>query len=153
VVANAWHHRSDAFSSVAVVLGVGAAMIRPDWHILDACAELLVAILVAKVGVDIGRQAIREMIDTAPDQEVVDAMRAVSVAIEGVEGAHDLKVRSSGGLYHVQIHVEVDGEMTVAEGHAITVEVTRRIRERFPETAEVIVHLDDEDDAELDPHI
>ncbi len=142
VVANAWHHRSDAFSSVAVLIGVGGAQLNPDWHILDSVATVVVSLFVAKVGWGVLWTAMREMVDTAPDPEVVDQISKLARDVSGVWGLHDLKVRSVGGRFHVQVHVEVDGSLTVAEGHRIAKQVERRLRDGHPKVVAVIVHVD-----------
>jgi len=142
VVANAWHHRSDALSSVAVLAGVLAARLNPSLHILDAVAALLVSVFVLKAGVDILWRAIKEMTDAAPSTQVLDKMRACTEGVQGVRGHHDLRVRSSGGLLMVQIHVEVDGQLSVAEGHRIAKAVESCLLKDVDDVADVIVHVD-----------
>jgi len=142
VVANAWHHRSDALSSVAVLAGVLAARLHPDWHILDAVAALLVSVFVLAAGADILWGAIKEFTDAAPSAQVLDKLRTCIEAIPGVRGHHDLKVRSSGGLLMVQTHVEVDARLSVAEGHRIAQAVEDCLRSDVEDVADVIVHID-----------
>ena len=144
VMANAWHHRSDALSSIAVVLGVSAALIRPSWHILDAVAALLVSFFIARVGVQVGWAALREIVDTAPSAEVVERIAEHIRGVEGVRGAHDVRVRSVGGLYHVQVHVLVAGNLTVREGHRIADRVTARLESGIDPIGDVAVHVDPE---------
>ena len=142
VVANAWHHRSDAFSSVAVFLGLLGARIHPDWHILDAYAAMLVAIFIAKVGVEVLIQASREMIDAAPAQDEVSRIRACIGSVSGVLDYHDLKIRSMGGFYLIQVHVLVEDRLTVLQGHDIAVDVEKCLKDEVENTGEVIVHVD-----------
>ena len=142
VVANAWHHRSDAFSSVAVLIGVITAQVRPSWFIVDAVAALLVAVLIANVAISVLLDALREMTDRAPPSEVLAQIREKIFEVEGVQGVHDLKVRSSGGLYQVQVRVVVDSALTVVEGHRVAEAVERGLRSRIEEVAEAIVHVD-----------
>lgn len=144
VVANAWHHRSDALSSVAVLIGVAAAQINPEWHILDAYAALVVALLIFGVGSRIIWRAIKEVTDTAPPPDVLENMRACARGVQGVIDEHDLKVRSVGGLYHLHIHITVDGNLNVREGHAIAKEVERCLLSDIENVGEVIVHVDPE---------
>jgi len=144
VVANAWHHRSDALSSVAVLAGVVAAQINPDWHVLDAYAALVVALLIAGVGARVLWQAVKEVTDTAPPPEVLEKMHACARGVDGVIDEHDLKVRSSGGMYHLHIHVTVNGNLNVREGHAIAKEVERCLLSDIENVGEVIVHVDPE---------
>ncbi len=142
ILANAWHHRSDALSSVAVLLGVTGALINPSWHILDAFAALIVSFFIIKVGLDILRKTLREFTDTAPRPEIINEIMQCSLAVEGVIDAHDLRVRTSGGFYQVEIHIVVDGQMTVVEGHRIAKRVERCLVEKMDDLDRVIVHVD-----------
>jgi cation diffusion facilitator family transporter len=142
VVANAWHHRSDALSSVAVFLGVLGTKIKPSWHILDSVAALLVSFFIVKVGLDILRIALREFTDTAPHPETICKIEQCALSVDGVIDAHDLKVRSSGGFYQMEIHIVVDGQLTVAEGHQIAKNVERCLVEDVESLDRIIVHVD-----------
>jgi len=142
VVANAWHHRTDALSSVAVLVGVGAALVDPRLFILDAYAAGLVSFFIVKAGLDVLRRAVRELSDAAPQAEEVRSIGAAVGAVEGVESVHDLKVRIVAGRYDVQVHVCVDGERTVRAGHAIARAVAERLRTDIPRVREVVVHVD-----------
>ncbi|MBU1276527.1 MAG: cation diffusion facilitator family transporter [Proteobacteria bacterium] len=142
VVANAWHHRSDALSSVAVLLGVAGAMINPAWHSLDAWAALVVSLLILKVGADVLWDALKEMVDTAPSREVVDSIQRCALSVNGVQEVHDLKVRSLGGRYQMQLHVVVDGGIKVAQGHDIAKAVEHCVQTEVEDVGEVIVHVD-----------
>lgn len=141
VVANAWHHRSDALSSVAVFVGVGLALLVPEWHFLDSVAALLVAVLVLKVGLEVVWDALREMTDAAPPVEVLERMASTVEAVDGVIQHHALKVRSAGGLHLVQVHVVVPADLTVFAGHDIAEAVELAVM-AMDDVAEVIVHLD-----------
>jgi len=142
IVANAWHHRSDALSSIAVLLGVGGTLIKPSWHILDACAALIVSFFIIKVGLDILWKTLREFTDTAPRPEILEKLMQISRAVEGVMDAHDLRVRISGGFYQAEIHIVVDGQLTVVEGHRIAKTVERCLEQEMDELDRVIVHVD-----------
>ncbi len=142
IVANAWHHRSDALSSVAVLLGVVGAFIHPAWHLLDAFAALLVSFFVIKVGLEIFRDTLREFTDTAPETDVLANISACAMSVDGVMAIHDLKARTSGGLYQMEIHIVVDGRLTVVQGHRIAKEVEKCLVEKVEDTASVIVHVD-----------
>ena len=142
IVANAWHHRSDSLSSVAVLIGVAGALIRPSWHALDAYAALLVSFFIVKVGLDTIRDSLREFTDTAPAQEVLDTIHSCATGVEGVMDMHDLRVRTSGGLYQMEAHIVVDGRLTVVEGHRIAKSVETCLLEEVPDLDRVIVHVD-----------
>ncbi len=151
VVANAWHHRSDAFSSVAVLLGVVGARMRPQWHILDAYAALVVSLLIVKVGLEIVWRSLRELIDTAPGGQVLEQIRGCAMRVPGVHEVHDLRVRTSGGVYQMEMHVVVDGGLTVRQGHAIAKAVEECLHQDFPDLAQVIIHVDPARGEELLP--
>jgi cation diffusion facilitator family transporter len=144
IVANAWHHRSDALSSIAVFIGVGATLIEPSWHILDAYAALLVSFFVVKVGLEILKDALREFTDTAPQPEVIGKIKQCALSVNGVYGTHDLRVRTSGGLYQMEIHIVVDGGLTVSEGHEIAKTVEECLIEDVGNFSRIIIHVDPE---------
>lgn len=142
VVANAWHHRSDALSSVAVLIGVSGALIRPEWHILDAYAALVVSFLILKVGLDVLWGAAREMADTAPAPEVMSRIRTCINGVPNVLDIHDLKVRSMGGRHSMVVHIVVDRTMTVEEGHRTAKEVEHCLLDEIEDIGEVVIHID-----------
>lgn len=142
VMANAWHHRSDALSSVAVLLGVGAAAINPDWHFLDAYAAFLVSFFILKAGLDIVWRALKEFTDTAPKPEVLAQVKECALGVESVLEVHDLKARMSGGRYQMELHIEVDGSLTVKEGHRIAKQVEKCLRDDIELLDQVIIHVD-----------
>jgi len=142
VVANAWHHRSDALSSVAVLLGVAGTLIKPSWFILDSFAALLVSFFIVKVGLDVLRNCLREFTDTAPPPEILSKINNCALSVEGVNEVHDIRVRTSGGLYQMETHIVVDGQLTVFEGHRIAKEVEGCLAEEVEDLDRVIVHVD-----------
>ena len=142
IMANAWHHRTDALSSVAVLLGVGAAWLNPAWAVADRWAAVVVGGFILKVGLGVIWTTLREFTDTAPSQAVLDQMHRVACAVEGVMDIHALKVRSSRGQYLVQVDVEVDGDLSVSTGHAIGKTVKERLLAEVEGVVDVIVHVD-----------
>lgn len=142
IVANAWHHRSDALSSVAVFIGVAGTQINPSWHILDAFAALLVSFFIVKVGLEILRDALREFTDTAPRPEVIGKIKQCALSVKGVVDTHDLRVRTSGGQYQMEIHIVVDGQLTVLEGHKIAKAVEGCLVEDVGNFDSITIHVD-----------
>jgi cation diffusion facilitator family transporter len=142
IVANAWHHRSDSLSSVAVVLGVGGSLVHPSWHALDSYAALLVSFFIMKVGLETLWESLREFTDTAPPPEVMETIRTCAMKVPGVLDMHDLRVRTSGGLYQMETHIVVDGQLSVFEGHQIAKAVEQCLVEEVTDVERVIVHLD-----------
>jgi len=142
IVANAWHHRSDSLSSVAVFMGVTGALIKPSWHILDAFAALLVSFFIVKVGLDILGKSLREFTDTAPPPDIINKISQCTKSVEGVLDTHDLRVRTSGGLYQMETHIVVDGQLTVTEGHGIAKAAESCLLEEVEDLDRIIVHVD-----------
>jgi cation diffusion facilitator family transporter len=144
LVANAWHHRTDALSSVAVLIGVGATYINPDWHLTDAYAALVVTFFVIRIGLQLVRSAFRELSDTAPKQEVVNEIETTARQVPGIRQVHDLRARYSGSQIFIELHIVVDPDITVREGHAIARQVQHRLLNEFADVTRVIIHVDPE---------
>ncbi len=142
IVANAWHHRSDALSSVASLVGAGAAMM--GWPLFDPIAAVLVTILIFKVGWDISVESFRDIIDTAVKKEVRDKIVEAAMGTPGVIDYHDLKTRRLGSEVLVDIHIEVNPWLNVSEAHAIADKVKAAILRSVPNVADVLVHIDPE---------
>jgi len=149
LMANAWHSRSDAISSIVVVIGVGGAML--GYSYLDAVAAIAVSVMIAKIGFDLVRASTRELIDTALEPEVTEAIRKEIFSVDGVRALHMLRSRRSGGDALIDVHIQVDPRISVSEGHQIGDTVRRRLLERIDEVTDVTVHIDPEDDETESP--
>ena len=142
--ANAWHHRSDAISSVVVLIGVGGAVM--GFSYMDAIAAIVVGLMVAKIGWDLGWSAMTELVDTALDEaQVTEAMRVI-MGIDGVRSVHMLRTRRHGAEASADVHVQVAPRLSVSEGHMISQAVEDRLVERVGSITDVTVHIDPEDD-------
>jgi len=150
IVANAWHQRSDALSSVAVFIGVTGAILKPSWNILDSFAAILVSFFIIKVGLDILRNTLREFTDMAPNPDILKDITACALNVEGVLDVHDLRVRTSGGLYQMETHIIVDGQLTVTEGHRIAKTVERCLEREIEDLDRIIIHVDPAEQEEDD---
>ncbi len=142
--ANAWHHRSDAVSSIVVVAGVVGSMAGLTY--LDAVASVAVAVMVAKIGWELGWSSVHELIDRGLEQEDIEAIRKKIMEVDGVRAMHDLRTRRMGGNAFVDVDVLVEPSLTVSEGHRISEEVLQRLRSDIDEVIDVTVHIDPEDD-------
>lgn len=142
LVGNAWHHRSDSFSSLAVLVGVGATYIDPGWYLADTLAAMVVIYFVVKIGVNLIWTALKELTDTAPDTEVLSAIHDSGASVDGVHEVHDLRARYSGSQIFVEMHIVIDGDLTVREGHAISRVVRDKILNEFADVTRVITHID-----------
>ena len=148
--ANAWHHRSDALSSIMVALGVaGAIFLEIPW--LDAAAAMLVAIMIFYMGVRLILDSTMELVDTALDPKQMKEIREFISAIEGVEETHMLRTRKMGNNVLADVHIQVNSYLSVSEGHYIAENVIQRLRKKFPEMHDITVHIDPEDDEKCSP--
>ncbi|MEK7301723.1 MAG: cation diffusion facilitator family transporter [Pseudomonadota bacterium] len=144
LMANAWHSRSDAFSSIVVVLGIAGVML--GYPYLDAVAAVVVAAMIAKIGFDLVRSSTRELIDTALDPEKIKTIQKHIHAVSGVRSVHTLRSRKSAGDAFVDVHIQVDPRLSVSEGHQIGDAVRRRLMSHVDEVTDVTVHIDPEND-------
>jgi len=142
--ANAWHHRSDAVSSIVVLIGIGATYI--GYPLLDAIAAILVALMIAKIGLDLSRQSVQELVDTALDPEIVNDIKQTILSIEDVRELHMLRSRRMGQNALIDVHLLVSPKLSVSEGHHISETVEKILIEKFDEVNDVTVHIDPEDD-------
>lgn len=147
--ANAWHHRSDALSSIVVLIGVGAAVL--GYCSMDAVAAIVVGVMVAKIGWDLGWSALTELVDTALDEEQVSEAKRVIMAIDGVRSVHMLRTRRHGAEASADVHVQVAPRLSVSEGHMISQAVEDRMIEKLDAITDVTVHIDPEDDQSKPP--
>lgn len=149
VMANAWHHRSDAFSSIAAAAGIlGAQLGGPDWYFLDHLTGAVLAGYIVATAWKIGRAAASELADAAPDRKVIAGIENVLREIPGVAGFHALRARTMGGLVDMDLHVLVDPEITVREGHDIAVAVKDGIIASDRQIKNVVVHIEPAEDTE-----
>jgi cation diffusion facilitator family transporter len=147
--ANAWHSRSDAISSVIVVIGILGAM--GGLNYLDAVAAIGVALMVAKIGASLAWHSTRELIDTAMEAEQVEQIRTTIIAVDGVQALHMLRTRRMGSHGLVDVHILVNPRVSVSEGHRISEGVRIRIMEEVDAVTDVMVHIDPEDDERATP--
>ena len=144
LLANAWHQRSDALSSVVVLIGIGAVLL--GYPLADAIAAIMVALMVAKIGLSQLFASIKELVDTSLPPHLLAEIRATILAIESVEGVHLLRSRQMGEDVLLDVHVIVDPRISVSEGHSIADAVQNELLSRFDGVMDVIVHIDSEND-------
>src|SRR5437868_821123 len=143
VQTDAWHHRSDALTSAAAIIGITAALIGGrGWESADDWAALFACCVIAANGVRLLRPALYEIMDTAPRGEIVDRVRNAAAAVPGVIEIDKCFVRKMGLSFYVDLHVRVDAGMTVREGHDIAHQVKRAIQDSDGRIADVLVHIE-----------
>ena len=143
VKTDAWHHRSDAITSMAAFIGISVALIGgPGWESADDWAALFACGLIGFNGYRLLIPALQEALDAAPPAHIQESVRAAAAAVPGVAGLDQCRVRKMGLEFYVDLHVGVDAEMSVREGHRIAHEVKDAIRRAIPEVADVLVHIE-----------
>ena len=141
---NAWHSRSDALSSIVVIIGVGGSMLGLIY--LDAIAAVIVALMIVYVALKMIWQGVTELIDTGVDADQLSAIRNTALQIEGVTDIHDLRTRRMGSDIYLDGHVLVDPRLSVSEGHRIGDAVYAGLKRNLENLADITIHIDAEDD-------
>ncbi|MBP9713311.1 MAG: cation transporter [Sterolibacterium sp.] len=144
LVANAWHARSDAASSLVVAVGLAGSL--AGYHFLDPVAAILVGFLILRMGARFTLEAMRELIDTALSDEEVERIRVTLRTTAGVIGLHELRTRRMAHQVLADAHIQVDARISVSEGHRIAEMARRRVLAAHPEVLDVLVHVDAEED-------
>lgn len=143
VEANAWHHRSDALSSIGALLGVGAAyFLGEEWRIADPISAIVVAALIIKVSIGLCRTALAELLEKSLPHDVEREILSIISATPNVEKPHNLRTRRIGADIAIEVHIRVDGAMTVFESHEISRDVEKKLRARFGERTAVAIHIE-----------
>ncbi len=142
--ANAWHSRSDAISSIIVIVGIVGSMFGL-WY-LDSLAAIGVALFIAKIGWDLLSESTQELVDTSLEPERVEAIRKAILDVDGVDTLHVLRTRRMAGEALVDVHIQVNPTLSVSEGHYISEGVRTTIIQQIDEVSDVMVHIDPEDD-------
>lgn len=143
VVANAWHHRSDALSSIGALLGIGCAYFFGEkWRIADPIAAIIVAALIIKVAYDLCRTALAELLEKSLSREVEDEILAIISATPNVYKPHNLRTRRIGVNIAIEVHIRVDGSMSVLSSHEISRDIEDALRDRFGKQTAVAIHIE-----------
>ena len=143
VIANAWHHRSDALSSLGTLAGIGCAYFLGDkWRIADPVAALVVAIFIFKIAFDLIRTGLGELLEQSLPADVEEEILHIVTANPEIREPHNLRTRRIGASIAIEVHVRMDGQMTVEHSHDLTVEIERRLRERFGEGTMIAIHVE-----------
>lgn len=146
--ANAWHHRSDAASSLVVLVGILGSMLGFDHF--DALASIVVAIMIIKMGWELTSNSVRELIDFGLDRNTLEEIEKITLDTAGVRAIHQLRTRSMGGKIYLDMHLLVSPHISVSEGHYIAAKVHRELMANVPAISDTTIHVDPEDDEEGD---
>jgi len=150
VVANAWHHRLDALSSIPAFLAVGGAMLFPAWPFIDQVGAIVVSIFILQASIAIFRPALNEILEGGASNETRNLIVTTAKAFSGVVDLHHLRTRFTGAGLRADFHLVVDGDLTVREGHTIATSVKACLMRDIPDLADVVVHVEPQDDPHHD---
>ncbi len=143
VIANAWHHRSDAFSSVATAIGIGGAIFLGDsWRVLDPVVCVIVSLFIVKVAVDIALPVIRELLETSLSQHIEDEIVEVIMSDPSVMNVHKLRTRKVGDSYAIDLHIVLSRNISFVEAHDIATRTEQRLYERYGNNTYITLHME-----------
>jgi len=143
LMANAWHHRSDAISSIATLAGVSFAIFMgEEWRIMDPIASIIIALMICMSAVRIARPSVNELLEASLPEESIKRMNEIITAVPGVMQTHNLRSRRNGHSCIVDVNIHVDPDITVREGHAIATEIERRLEQEFGNDIITYVHIE-----------
>ena len=143
VCANAWHHRSDAFSSLGTLVGVAGAMFLGDrWRILDPVAAIFVSLFIIKSGWDIMHPSINELLEGSLSKDEEEEIKQIVLGVKGARQMHNLRTRRIGNNVAMDLHVKMDGDITLREAHSIATAIEIELRKRFGHSAFVNIHME-----------
>ena len=143
VEANAWHHRSDALSSIGTSVGIGGAIfLGQRWTVLDPLASVIVGVFIVKVSIDLLRDGIGDLMEQSLPDEVEQEMLRLVAALPGVIEPHDLRTRRLGNHYAIELHILMDGDITLREAHDKATEVETLLKEHYGADTHIAVHVE-----------
>lgn len=142
IIANAWHHRTDAYSSIAVLVGLVFTRISSALVFMDALASLVVSVMILKVALGIASGGFKRIIDTAPPTHYIEETMKLISNYPGVKNPHKLKMRYIGDAIYIEVHIEVEPDISVKQGHDIAAGVKHMIKNHHKNVIDVIVHVE-----------
>ena len=143
LIANAMHHRSDAFTSVATLIGVaGAYFLGKKWIILDPIAAIVVSFFICKSGYEVVKPSIDELLEKSLPKETEKEIQQLLRSVPGIEGIHKLKTRKIGNKIAIEAHTEMNGKMSLEEAHSIATEAENKLRKQFGSKTHIGIHME-----------
>lgn len=143
VIANAWHHRSDAFSSIGTTIGIGGAiLLGPKGRVLDPIAAVIVSILIIKVALQLVWPAINDLLEKSLPKDIEDEIIAIISETPEIKNPHNLRTRRIGNDFAIEIHIRVDGQMTVSRAHELTLQIESKLRQKFGPHTHIALHVE-----------
>lgn len=148
VLANAWHHRTDAISSIGSLVGIaGAIYMGNNWVILDPLAGCIISVFIFFVAVKMMLTAVNELMEASLPQDECDEIRALIMAVDGIDDVHELKTRRNGRSVIIDVHIVVDPHISVLVAHEMTIKAEDNLRERFGHESQIFIHVEPSSDS------
>ena len=149
VIANAWHHRSDAFSSIGTAMGIGGAIaLGESWSVLDPMAAVIVSFFIMKVSVQLLKPCVDELTEKSLPDEIEKEICLIAENTPGVSAIHNLRTRRIGNHYAIEMHVRMDGHLTLYEAHAKASVIENKLKEKYGNETHVGIHVEPVNDAD-----
>lgn len=143
VITNAWHHRSDAFSSIGTLLGIGGAIFGGErWRVLDPLAAVVVSFFIVKVAISILKASLDELLEHSLPEAVEHEIQQIILSVDGVSSPHHLRTRRIGNNYAIEVHIRMNGALSLCDAHNATTVVEDRLKARFGENTIVTIHAE-----------
>ena len=143
VVANAWHHRSDAFSSIGTTLGIGGAIILGNkWTILDPIAAVVVSVFIFKVAYQLTKAGLDELLEKSLPKEIEKKIIEILLSFDEISSPHHLRTRRIGKSYSIDVHIRMDGAMSLYDAHQITVDIENKLKEELHKDIFINIHME-----------
>ncbi len=143
IIANAWHHRSDALSSLGTALGIsGAIFLGENWRILDPIAGIIVSFFILKVSIDLALPSIKELLESSLPHDVVNEIETVLTDHPDVQVYHNLRTRKIGSIYAIDVHIKLHRTLTFVRSHDIATEIEGELKDRFGPATQITIHTE-----------
>lgn len=143
VVANAWHHRSDALSSIGTAVGIGGAILLGEqWLVLDPLAAVVVSLFIMKVAIQLLVPCVEELLEKSLPAEVEEKIKQEILAFPGVTSPHHLRTRRIGSSYAIEVHIRMDGQITLEEAHHTATAIENRLKSEFGSRTYINIHVE-----------
>lgn len=143
VMANAWHHRSDAFSSMGTLVGIAGAMsLGASWRILDPIAAIIVSLLIFRSGYEIMKPNVNQLLEASLSEQDKERITTAVLSVPGIRAMHRLRTRRIGNVAAIDLHAKMDGNITLSEAHAIASEAEKKLRDLFGPASIINIHME-----------
>ena len=148
VIANAWHHRSDALSSIGALIGIGGAIVLGDrWTVLDPLTSCLISVAIIVVAIKISLPSLAELLDTALPEDIENEIMATASSVQGVVEIHELKTRRNGISFIIIAHIVVNPSISIIEAHDIATDVENALKAKFGGESQISIHIEPDVDS------